>query len=195
MGPPRHVIRLRGPWQYEVPARTRRRPDGTTESIPDRLPPPGTISPPYDGGQFLGVDFFGRVLFRRRFGKPTGLDSGERVFLVVQSVDAFGTVELNGNRLGAIPGRGGDFRLDVTDELEPQNDDGEGQLQALNHCMSQLDEKLQQMLSWRYWKKGSVEELAQEQKKSLSATKMQLMRTRDVLKKCIRKKLEDGHHA
>lgn len=51
--------------------------------------------------------------FRRRFGRPTNLTT-ERVWLTCGNMT--GLVRLNGEALGAAPGR-----FDVTDRLQPRN--------------------------------------------------------------------------
>ena len=60
---------------------------------------------PHEGGQ---------VRYARRFHLPTGLDSGERVWLVIEVAD--GEVSLNGQLLGSATGQ-----FDVTRMLEPTN--------------------------------------------------------------------------
>ncbi|QDU93171.1 glycosyl hydrolase 2 galactose-binding domain-containing protein [Lignipirellula cremea] len=114
-----HVIRLRGPWRYEALAHTQQLADGSIESQPI-APIVGRCQPPCDWEQDLGRAFRGRVRYERSFNKPTGLSAGDRVDLVIQKVDAFATVWLNGQRLGEF---GGDeaFRRNVVDLLALQN--------------------------------------------------------------------------
>src|ERR1700676_4009933 len=102
--PQPHVIRLRGPWDYEPLARVFCAADGTRREVTDALPPPGRVRLPADWGPTLGIDFRGRVRYLRRFGLPTNLDSSQRVWLVVEGVDYFGTATLNGTRLGELIG-------------------------------------------------------------------------------------------
>ena len=52
----------------------------------------GTMTMPADWCGSLGADFLGRVRYRRNFQKPTGLESGERVWLVVEPPRSRGTV-------------------------------------------------------------------------------------------------------
>ncbi len=95
-----HRIRLRGPWTCEPLARTVRRADGRVEEEASELPPAAEYRPPADWGAALGVDFRGRVRFRRHFNKPTGLEDHEQVWLKINGVDPSGLVLLNGQPLG-----------------------------------------------------------------------------------------------
>ncbi len=117
-----HVIRLRGPWQYEPLARTVLLPDGSTREEAGLLPSSGRHEMPADWGDSLGADFFGRVLYCRRFGKPTGLAGDDRVILVIDGVDAFGRVSLNGVKLGDMHFSDGSGRFDITESLKSRND-------------------------------------------------------------------------
>jgi hypothetical protein len=71
---------------------------------------------PADWSGLLGADFLGRVSYRRTFQKPTGLESGERVWLVVEEPRSRGNVELNDRQLGEAGGR-----FDITELLEDHN--------------------------------------------------------------------------
>ncbi len=103
-----HVIRLRGPWEYRAWA------------SPSAVA--GRITLPADWGSTLGPDFRGRVAYRRRFGCPTGLEPGDRVDLVIDRVDALGSVRLNDEPLGDIPVGGQAWRCDVTRRLGRRNE-------------------------------------------------------------------------
>jgi hypothetical protein len=111
-----HTIRLRGPWQVEPVARFVLQPDGTYKPVEDGLPAAGRMTMPADWSGLLGADFLGRVRYRRTFQKPTGLESGQRVWLVVEAARSRGVVELNRKRLGEAGGR-----FDLTDQLEDHN--------------------------------------------------------------------------
>lgn len=76
---------------------------------------------PADWSQILGGDFLGRVVYRRTFQKPTGLESGERVFLVVEPTRSWGVVELNRKRLGEVFSGPGGGRFEITEVLEDHN--------------------------------------------------------------------------
>jgi hypothetical protein len=58
----------------------------------------------------------GLVRYQRIFQKPTGLDSGERVWLVVEAPRSRGSVELNYQRLGEAAGR-----FDIIEYLDDHN--------------------------------------------------------------------------
>jgi hypothetical protein len=75
---------------------------------------------PADWSALFGGDFLGRVRYRRMFQKPTGLESGERVFLVVEGPRSQGRVELGRNALGSVV-EGAVLRVDITEQLEDHN--------------------------------------------------------------------------
>jgi hypothetical protein len=111
-----HTIRLRGPWQVEPVTRFVLQPDSSYKPMEDCLPAAGRMTMPADWSGLLGADFLGRVRYRRTFQKPTGLESGERVWLVVEGPRSRGVVELNRKRLGDAGGR-----FDITHQLEDHN--------------------------------------------------------------------------
>ncbi len=108
-----HVIRLHGPWEYEPLARV------ADDHRP--LPQPGRAILPADWSQSLGADFRGQVRFLRRFNCPTGLDHEHRVYLVVEGVESFGELLLNGATLGTTRVGEGSFRADITSHLALHN--------------------------------------------------------------------------
>ena len=116
-----HVIRLRGPWQYEPLVRWALDAEGNRHAAGE-LPPPGRMVMPGDWGAALGPDFRGRVRFARAFGRPTRLEPGEQVWLVVGGVDLSGTAELNGRPLGPVAGVREPTRFEVTDRLAERNE-------------------------------------------------------------------------
>lgn len=117
-----HSFRLRGPWQYQAMARTVLLGDGSTEIVDETLlPPGGHVEMPTDWGATLGENFRGQVMYRRHFGCPTGLEPSDRVVLVIDRVDAFGTVALNGLPIGIVPAGGEPARFDITSDLKPRN--------------------------------------------------------------------------
>jgi hypothetical protein len=69
-----HVIRLREPWEREVPTA-----DGERQATGDDLD---------------------SIRFHRRFGLPTGLEPGDRIELVIEGATASGEVWLNDVLLG-----------------------------------------------------------------------------------------------
>jgi len=116
-----HVIRLRGPWEYEPLARTTIAADGTRHERTDDLPPVGRVHLPADWGATLGQEFRGRVRYTRRFGLPTNLEPDEEVWLLIDGVDYFGVVSLNGQRLGEIVGYRSPREFDVRRLLAERN--------------------------------------------------------------------------
>lgn len=116
-----HIIRLRGPWQLEVVWRYVRCADGTYRADRENLPSTARMTMPADWSAAFGADFLGCVCYRRTFQKPTGLESGERVWLVIEPPRSVGEVELNRQRLGDICGGEAVGRFDITAMLEDHN--------------------------------------------------------------------------
>jgi len=112
-----HVIRLRGPWEFQPLARLIPGPDGALVETAAALPPAGRVTPPADWGSSLSPGFRGRVRYTRRFNRPTGLEPHERVWLVIDGVDACGSYALDGHPLGSIDGYALPAANDITDLL------------------------------------------------------------------------------
>jgi hypothetical protein len=112
-----HIIRLRGPWQLTPVKQWDLQPDGTYRPADHGLPAAAKMTMPADWSATLGRDFIGRVRYTRSFHRPTGLDAGERVFLVVEPPRSSGVVELNRKRLGDLRWGGAPLRVDVTNLL------------------------------------------------------------------------------
>ena len=122
MLPEPYTIRLRGPWQLEpLEQYGRRGGGGARERSTDRLPAVARAKMPADWSAVFGPDFYGRVRYRRTFQRPTSLDEGQRVFLVVEPPRSRGTVSLAGGVLGTV--RYGDppGRYDITERLGEHN--------------------------------------------------------------------------
>ena len=115
-----HIIRLRGPWQLEPQARYERRGGRWTPSA-ESLPAGARMTMPADWSAVLGSDFIGCVRYHRVFQTPTGLDSGERVFLVVEPPRSRGVVSLSDLRLGDVCWGGPPGRFDITERLDDHN--------------------------------------------------------------------------
>lgn len=107
-----HIIRLRGPWTFEVVEQTAGRGD---------LPRAGRTTVPAEWGEQLGRDFRGRVRYRRSFNPPSTLDPHERLWLVTEGVDAFGRLSLNGRVLGTVDGYALPASFDITDVIAARN--------------------------------------------------------------------------
>ncbi len=114
-----HIIRLHGPWEYQPFVRFVMRAGSVEES--DDLPPSGRVEIPGDWRETLGDDFYGRVRFMRHFHRPTGLETGQRVFLAVERVCLHGRVWLNEQLLGNVAYTGGPFRFEVSKNLDVRN--------------------------------------------------------------------------
>jgi len=119
--PEPHVIRLRGPWEYEPLERFVRLVDGPYCSETEGLPPAGKVQLPCDWSATLGHDFRGRVRFTRHFNCPTNLDAEERVWLAFDGVDYQAQVLLNDHKLGWVQGYERPRRVEITTKLQPHN--------------------------------------------------------------------------
>ncbi|HET6880120.1 MAG TPA: hypothetical protein VFI31_08190 [Pirellulales bacterium] len=117
-----HSIRLRGPWQFEPQCRYLAGADGQVAESNEDLPAAGRATVPSDWRDALGADFRGRVRYRRSFNPPATLDPHERLWLVVEGVDAYGAVVLNGVRLGEVEGYAIHRSFDLTRLLGPRNE-------------------------------------------------------------------------
>ncbi len=116
-----HVIRLRGPWECQPLARYSLAPDGTVVETASDLAGASREKLPADWADTLGHDFRGRVRYTRRFNRPTNLAAGERVWLVVEGVDARGRLALDGQDLGANDGYALPAENDITALLQPSS--------------------------------------------------------------------------
>ncbi len=117
-----HVIRLRGPWQLQPLWRWAVAEDGAAVKNRDALPPSGRIQAPADWSGVLGRDFCGQARHQRFFHRPTGIDAGERVWLVCDGALDSAIVTLNGRQLGEFTGPAAGARFDVTQQLAPRNE-------------------------------------------------------------------------
>jgi hypothetical protein len=116
-----HIIRLRGPWQVEAVARFVPQVDGTYLPVEENLPPAARATMPADWSRVLGADFLGRVRYRRTFHRPTGLESGKRVFLVVEPARSNACVTLKRDLVGFVSPGEAAGRFEITDRLEEDN--------------------------------------------------------------------------
>lgn len=106
-----HVMRLAGPWDYEVLR-------AGASSLPS---PAGSAHQPADWVTMLGEGFRGRVRCERRFHRPTNLDPRERVWIVIEGKGAAGRVLLNNEALGELHGWQQPAEFDLTSRLLPYN--------------------------------------------------------------------------
>jgi hypothetical protein len=89
--------------------------------VHDGLPPVVRTTMPADWSGSLGADFLGRVRYQRNFQRPTGLDSGERVWLVVEPPRSSACIVWKGDLVGFIHPGDPAGRFDITDQLEDHN--------------------------------------------------------------------------
>lgn len=107
---PFHRINLRGPWDYQwldghgVPSSTQ-----------------GTIAMPCEWRLIFGAAA-GTARFRRKFHKPTNLESHEVVKIVLTEIRGSGTVSLNGDHLADFSSSGEAVEIEITPFLNPFNE-------------------------------------------------------------------------
>ncbi len=116
-----HTIRLRGPWQLEAVEHYTPTADGSFSRSTDGLPLSARARMPADWSGVFGSEFLGRVRYRRNFQKPTGLDCGERVWLVIEPPRSRGVIELNRKRMGEVCDGDPPGRFDITELLQDHN--------------------------------------------------------------------------
>ncbi len=109
-----HVIRLRGPWDYEV-----LRDCGRTPLPKEKTA--GRCKLPADWGDQLGDDFRGVVRYVRHFHQPTNLQPHDHVWLVCDGADAHAQASINEQPLGGIPGHATSAEFPLTRFLQPRN--------------------------------------------------------------------------
>ena len=95
--------------------------DGTYRPESEGLPAAARVTMPADWSATCGADFLGRVRYRRTFHRPTDLDSGERVFLVVEPARSSACVTLKGALVGVVYSGEPAGRFEITDRLEEDN--------------------------------------------------------------------------
>ena len=111
-----HIIRLRGPWEYEVLSQAGGAPVAH---------PAGRVQMPCDWSATLGEHFRGRVRCRRFFNwtaplDPESIGTGQQVQLAFDDLSASADVTLNDAPLGKIGP--GPAWLPITALLRPRNE-------------------------------------------------------------------------
>jgi len=76
---------------------------------------------PADWSEPFGTGFLGRVRYIRTFQKPTGLERGDKVWLVVEPPRSLGVVRLSGHELGTVRHGEANGRFDITAVLTDRN--------------------------------------------------------------------------
>jgi hypothetical protein len=110
-----HVIRLRGPWNFEF------QPPRTLIEREDDLPAAGSVTMPTDLFEIVGTRFPCRLKLSRHFGCPTGLASGDAVYLVIEPAEKRGQVWMNDQRLGELAHDQTPTRFEISKWLLPRN--------------------------------------------------------------------------
>ena len=116
-----HTIRLRGPWELEPVWRYALAADGTYRPDRENLPAAAKMKMPADWSAVFGDDFLARVRYRRVFHRPTGLEGGTRVFLVVEPARSEACITLKQKLVGFVHPGDETGRFDITDRLEDDN--------------------------------------------------------------------------
>jgi len=111
-------ISLDGSWSYRPLARTTLHADGSITEATSDLPAPGTMPVPSNWNLQGLPNFNGWVRFERDFDFSEPVSPSDRVFLVLQGVDYFADVELNGTPVGRHEGYFQTFELDVTPQIK-----------------------------------------------------------------------------
>jgi hypothetical protein len=106
-----HIIRLRGPWDYEVLSQI---------AGPPVAEPTGRLQMPSDWSATFDADFRGSVRYRRFFNWTAPVDNGLKVTLAFDGVAETAQATLNGRSLGSIgPGHAW---FAVAHLLQPRNE-------------------------------------------------------------------------
>lgn len=121
---PIHRMHLKGPWDYEWVEG----PTGSASSAEDedmtmdsplltnfRVRMPSSIQEAFG-------NMSGRVVFRRRFQKPTNLDSNERVHIAFDGIGGRADISVNGTTLGSLSNNSETVSFDMTEVLEHSNE-------------------------------------------------------------------------
>lgn len=108
---PNHRINLRGPWEFEWIEPPLSEGSG--------IPTTGRIKMPADWRDTFG-ERAGLVRLSRRFHQPTGLELGDRVWLVFTGIGGEAVVAVDGVTLEPNS-EAGELRFDITAALRPTN--------------------------------------------------------------------------
>jgi|GEM_PF-2924753 len=96
-----HRIRLRGPWLCEPVVDSA--PEVALSPVGEPAGRPTSPTPSHDGTS-AGPGAAVRTRWTRRFHRPTGLQAGEQVVLVIAAAEGPGWAMLNGALLGPVVG-------------------------------------------------------------------------------------------
>lgn len=108
-----HRIHLKGLWEYVISP-----PAGSTIAGGSEA---GTVRMPQAWREIFG-DVCGTAQFRRKFHRPTNLESHEHVVLVFTEIRGSGQVLLNGQHVGQFNAAGDAVEIEITSLLKPFNE-------------------------------------------------------------------------
>ena len=119
LGPPQRSV----PPEQESEAEERKTSrTGASASDSPALPVPFfRVTIPDDGSNYFGTAFHGLGRYLRRFGRPTNLEPGQRVELVIESLETAAQIRLNDRLLFASRSPDQVWRVDITEQLVPRN--------------------------------------------------------------------------
>jgi len=121
---PIHRMHLKGPWDYEwVEGPTGQASSDEDEDMTMDSPllTNFRVRMPSSVQEAFG-NMSGRVIFRRRFQKPTNLDSNERVHIAFDGIGGRADVSVNGTTLGSLSNNSETVSFDMTEVLEHSNE-------------------------------------------------------------------------
>ncbi len=117
-----HKIRLRGPWQAALLRADHLDQPAVNLVVGSKIRLPiHTNWRDGPGGQWLGPDFRGLVLLERSFGRPTGLDESQQVWLVVEAPHQHGSITLNESPLGKFQAGDPSFSAPIRFVMQARN--------------------------------------------------------------------------
>ena len=121
---PIHRIHLKGPWNYEWldgPYDSGHVQDDDDATLDSPLLTDFRVRMPCSVQEVFG-NVSGRILFRRRFQKPTNLDDNEQVHIAFDGIGGRAEVAVNGQALGSLSNNQETVSFDMTKLLETSNE-------------------------------------------------------------------------
>lgn len=119
---PAHRMHLKGPWFYEWldgPRGPQSEADDATLDFP--LLTDSRIRMPASMKESFG-EVSGRVVFRRRFQRPTNLDENERVHIAFDGIGGRADIAVNGQSIGSVENNSETVSFEMTNLLAPTNE-------------------------------------------------------------------------
>lgn len=120
---PIHRMHLKGPWKYEWiegPHGAGDSDDSTPEEESPLLADSRVRMPSTWQSAFGNVS--GRMRFRRRFQRPTNLDSNERVHIAFDGLGGRADISINGQEIGSLEDTTDTHSFDITSLLKLSNE-------------------------------------------------------------------------